>query len=122
MNYALSLAEKIRNSALALADIETEIAIAKQKLDALEAQAEGEAAMDATLKNDKQRTYAAFKALQANPEYEPLLEEIRQLTHDRSMTLAELEFNRNQLSISKLAQRSRIVDKLEQCELAELAA
>lgn len=122
MNHVLSLAEKIYSSAIALADIDAAIASTKQRLDALETQAEGEAAFDSTLKNDKQRTYAAFKLLQETPEYETLQAEVQRLTRDRALALADLEYNRNQLSLSKLAERSRIVSRLERCDLADLAA
>lgn len=122
MNYALTLADKVRSFAITIADLDAALAIAKQKLEALETEAEGEASLDASLKNDKQRTYAAFKALQVNPEYDPLIENIRQLSHDRAVAQAELEFNRNQLSLSKLAEKSRIAQRLEQSELADLVA
>lgn len=122
MNFAINLATQIHTASLALADLDLEIAQTKRQLDAIELTAESAIAFDLTLKNDKQRSARLFEALAANEQYAGLTEELQQLTRQRSILLADLELFRNQLSVSKLAERSRIVSKLEQCELADLAA
>jgi hypothetical protein len=41
---------------------------------------------------------------------------IPRLNRDRALALTDLEYHPNQLSLSHLADRSRIVAKLERCE------
>lgn len=121
MNFTNTV-QHIQSAAVNLANLEASIAQTKQRIEKLEAIAEGEAAFDPSLKNDKQRQYAAFKMLQDNPDYEPLLAERDRLTKEKAIATANLEYLRNFLSISKLAERGRIVTRLENCDLKDLIA
>ncbi|WP_448562142.1 hypothetical protein [Trichothermofontia sp.] len=112
--------DAIAQAAQAANALEHQIAIVKQQLANLEAEAEVVVAFDSTLKNDLQRKARRHEVLQANPAYAAAQEQFLQLTTEKANALAYLEQLQNHFSVAKLETRLRIVQQLTGLESREL--
>jgi len=112
--------DAIVQAAQAANELEYQIAVVKQQLANLEAEAEVIVAFDNSLKNDLQRKARRHEVLQANPAYGAAQERFLQLATEKANALAYLEHLRNHFSVAKLETRLRIVQQLTGLESREL--
>jgi len=109
----------IATAAQTVNNLDFDIARARRQIAKFENRADVEVAANQDLKNDAARKAERFQILENNADYQKLLDDLAELTHQKATAMAELEKVRNGFSAAKIEARAAIAQQIAALECAE---
>ena len=111
--------QAIATAAQTVNNLDFDIVRARRQIAKFENRADVEVAANQDLKNDAARKAERFQILENNADYQKLLDDLAELTHQKATAMAELEKVRNGFSAAKIEARAAIAQQIAALECAE---
>ncbi|MEP0873362.1 hypothetical protein NDA01_26740 [Trichocoleus desertorum AS-A10] len=109
----------IATAAQTVNNLDFDISRARRQIAKFENRADAEVATNQDLRNDAARKAERFQILENNADYQKLLDDLAELTHQKATAMSELEKARNGFSAAKIEARAAIAQQIAALECAE---